>query len=65
MSNKTHTRLEIVEPCFVEGKLAEVGEVIDVINDDASHMIGNGRAKHADKDAKVGKPKAEKADDKK
>lgn len=52
-------RLQILEPCFVEGALCVVGEVIDVDTDDASHMVGNGRAKWAEKDAKVGKPKVE------
>lgn len=52
-------RLEILENCFVEGVLCVPGEVIDVDTDDASHMVGNGRAKWAQKDAKIGKPKVE------
>jgi hypothetical protein len=58
MANK---KLEIIEACFVEGALANVGDVVEVDENDASHMVGNGRAKYADKSAKVGaaKQKAE------
>lgn len=52
-------KIEILEPCFVAGKLAERADVLEVDEGDASHMVGNGRAKWADKDAKAGKaPKA-------
>lgn len=59
---KENKRLQILETCFVEGRVAEIGEVIDVEESDAMHMIGVGRAKLADKDAKVGKPEAKKED---
>lgn len=64
MAAEKKKRLEILEPCFVEGALCVQGEVLDVDSDDASHMVGNGRAKWAEKDAKVGKPKPEKEETK-
>jgi hypothetical protein len=60
-----NTLVKITENCFVKGELAEVGDVVEVDEDDAAHMIGNGRAKEAEKGEKPGKAAKEKADDKK
>lgn len=37
-------KIKIKEPCFVNGQLAEVDAVIELDENDASHMVGNGRA---------------------
>ena len=52
-------KIEILEPCFVEGESYGLGDVIEIDENDASHMVGNGRARLAAKEAKVGRaPKA-------
>ena len=63
--NEKKMLVQIAENCFVKGELAEVGDVIELDTDDALHMIGNGRAKAAEKNAKPGKAAKEKTDDKK
>jgi hypothetical protein len=53
-------KIEIKEPCFVGGELASVGDVLEVDENDASHMVGNGRAVYAEANAKVGPAKVPK-----
>ena len=53
-------KIEIKEACFVNGELANVGDVLEIDENDASHMVGNGRAAYAEKGAKVGPAKVQK-----
>jgi hypothetical protein len=39
-------KVKIKENCFVSGKLAKVDAVVEVEENDASHMVGNGRAEY-------------------
>lgn len=48
-------KIVIKEACFVEGELAEVGAELAVDENDASHMVGNGRAVYADEKSKESK----------
>lgn len=38
-------KIEITEPCFVDGEAVTAGKTISIDEGEATHMVGSGRAK--------------------
>ena len=53
--NEKKARIEILEPVFINGQPADVGDVVEIDLDDASHMCSNGRARLTKKDVAAAK----------
>lgn len=49
-------KIEIISGCICGGERTVDGEVVDATEKDAMYLINIGKAKEADKNAKVGKP---------